>query len=176
MLGYPDRALQRIQGALTLADELSHPYSLGLALGYAMPIHQYRREARALQERAEEVIALSTEQGFTQWLAMGTLFRGQALLEQGEGDVAQMHQGMAAWRATGAELIRTYHLALLAEVYRTRGQTAEGLTVLAEALAVVENTRERFYEAELYRLKGELLLQSGVQSWSPRFLRRTRKR
>jgi predicted ATPase len=101
-LGYPDQALQSSHEALTLAHELAHPYSLGLALGYSMALHQYRRDERATQERAEAVITLSTEQGFSQWLAMGTLFRGRALLGQGEGDVAQMHQGTAAWRATGA--------------------------------------------------------------------------
>ena len=74
MLGYPDRALQSSHEALTLAHELSHPYSLGLRPGYAMALHQYRREERATQERAEEVITLSIEQGFPQWLAMGMLF------------------------------------------------------------------------------------------------------
>ena len=76
-----------------------------------------------------------------------------------------MRQGLAAYRATGAELGRPYFLALLAEAYGKVGQAEEGLTVLAEALALVDKTGERFYEAELYRLKGELTLaQSSVQS------------
>ena len=65
-----------------------------------------------------------------------------------------MRQGLAAYRATGAELARPYFLALLAEAYGKVGQAEEGLTVLAEALAVVDKTGERYYEAELYRLKG----------------------
>ena len=72
--------------------------------------------------------------------------------------MAQMHQGLAALRATGAEMLRPYYLALLAEAYAQVGQPEAGLTVLAEALAVVDNTGERRWEAELYRLKGELLL------------------
>src|SRR5262245_24876359 len=71
----------------------------------------------------------------------------------------QMHQSLVAYRATGAELRRSYYLALLAEAYGKGGQAKEGLTVIAEALALVGKTGERFYEAELYRLKGELTLQ-----------------
>ena len=75
-----------------------------------------------------------------------------------------MRQGLAAWRATGAEFVRPYYLALLAEAYGKGGQVEEGLSVLAEALVIANRTGERFYEAELYRLKGELSLKSGVQS------------
>ena len=70
---------------------------------------------------------------------------------------------MATWHATGAEVGRTYFLALLAEVYRKAGQIEEGRSVLAEALALVEKTGERFYEAEIYRLKGEMMFQSTGQ-------------
>src|SRR5215510_7668200 len=92
---------------------------------------------------------------------MGTILRGWALAAQGQGKegMAQMHEGLAAYRATGAEQWRLYFLALLAEAYGKVGQAEEGLTVLAEALATANKTGERFYEAELYRLKGELTLQ-----------------
>ena len=84
-----------------------------------------------------QLIALSTEQGFPFWLAWGTILRGWALAEQGQGEegIAQMRQGLAAYRATGAELARPYCLALLAEAYGKVGQAEEGLSVLAEALA-----------------------------------------
>jgi predicted ATPase len=75
-----------------------------------------------------------------------------------------MRQGQAAVRATGAKLGQSYRLAMLAEAYGQVGQAEEGFTLLAEALAVVQETGERFREAELYRLKGELTLQSRVQS------------
>jgi predicted ATPase len=107
-------------------------------------------------------MTLSTDQGFAFTLAWGTIMRGWALAEQGQGEkgIAQMRQGMAAMRATGAEVHRPCWLALLAKAYGQMGQAAEGLNVLAEALAVVDKTEEREYEAELYRLKGELSLQS----------------
>jgi predicted ATPase len=112
------------------------------------------------QARAEAMLALSTEQGFVQWLAYGAVFRGWSRTEQGQSreGITQMHQGLAAWRTTGAEMGRPYFLGLLAEAYGKGGQAAEGLTTLDEALAAMEKTEERFSEAELYRLKGELLL------------------
>jgi predicted ATPase len=159
-LGYPAQALKRSQEALTLAQELSYPFSLAFALSFAAMLHQYRREGQAAQERAEAAITLSTEQGFPFWLAPGTILRGRALAEQGRGEegIEQIRQGMDAWRATGAELRRTYYLALLAEAYGKAGQTEDGLAALAEALAQADKTGERMYEAELYRLKGELTL------------------
>src|SRR5262249_12999751 len=114
-LGYSDQALRRNNEALTLARELSHPFSLASALGFAAFLHIFRREGQAAQEQAEATIALSTEQGFPHWLAHGIIMRGGALAEQGEEGIAQIHRGMAAWRASGAELARPCILALLAE-------------------------------------------------------------
>jgi class 3 adenylate cyclase/predicted ATPase len=171
VLGYPDQALKRIREALTLAQGLSHPYSLAMTLSYAAMLHQFRREGQAAQERAEAAIKLCTEQGIPHYLALGTIWRGWALAEQGQGEegLSQIRQGLAAWQAMGAELSRPYLLALLAEAYGRGGQVEEGLTVLAEALVMVDKNGERQYEAELYRLKGELTLaQSRVQGLASR--------
>jgi len=167
-LGYPDQALQRSHEALTLARELSHPYSLGYALFFATWLHQFRREWHLTHETAEGLIALATEHGFALWVAGGTVMRGWALAQRshasgagqrpGEEGIAQMQQGLVAWRATGAKVFRPYGLTLLAEASAQVGQCEAGLTRLAEALAVVDETGERRWEAELYRLKGELLL------------------
>jgi predicted ATPase len=94
--------------------------------------------------------------------AWGTMLHGWALAEQGRGaeGIAQLRQGLAAHRALGSELGRPYFLALLAEACGRAGQADEGLQVADEALAVAHHTGERQYEAELYRLKGELLLQT----------------
>jgi predicted ATPase len=161
LCGYPDRALKRIEAALTLARELAHPFNLGYALMWAAWFHQCRHERQAVQELAEAGGTLATEHGFPYWLACSTILRGWALAEQGQGEegVAQVRQGLAAYRATGAEEVRSYFLALLAEACGKAGQIEEGLSVLAEALAFVHDTGERFHEAELYRLKGELTLQ-----------------
>src|SRR4029453_19404707 len=107
---------------------------------------------------------MSTEQGFAWWLAHGMMVRGWALAEQGQvkEGIVQMEQGLAAYRAMGAEIFRPQYLALLAEAHGVVGQFGEGLAVLAEALAVMDKTGERLSEAELYRLKGELTLQSKV--------------
>jgi predicted ATPase len=163
-LGYPHQALQRSQEALTLARELSHPFSLAYALGCAAALHQLRREWQAAQERAEAAIALAREQGFTLWLAMGTILRGWALplQDQQAERIALMRQGLAAYRATGAAVAQSYFLALLAEAYGKGGKAEEGLCVLAEALKAVAHHGERFYEAELCRLKGELLLMASA--------------
>ena len=159
-LGYPDQALQRSHEALTLAQELSHPHSLVLALYFAAALHEFRREGQAAQERAKATMALSHHQGFAPFLARGAVLRGWALAIQGQRveGVAEIRQALAAYRAMGAEQERPHHLALLAEAYGKAGQAEEGLRVLAEALAAVDQTGERWWEAELHRLKGELLL------------------
>jgi predicted ATPase len=162
LLGYPEQALKRIREALTLARTLSHPFSLAYASICAAWLHQFRREVQETQEQAEAGIALSTDQGFPLWLARGAMLRGWALIEQGqvEEGITQIQRGMAAYRATGADMWRPYCLVLLAGAHGKVGRAEEGLNLLVEALAVVDNSGERFYEAELYRLKGELSLQS----------------
>jgi predicted ATPase len=124
-------------------------------------LHEHRRERQLTQERIGAALTLSTEHGFSHWVALGTIVRGWALAEEGQGEegITQLRQGIATWRATGAEAQRSYFLALLAEVYGKAGQVEEGLATLTEALTMVDNRGERVYEAELYRLKGTLTLQ-----------------
>src|SRR5262249_25953866 len=111
--------------------------------------------------RAEAAIRLAKEQGFPFWVSWGSVLRGWALAHQGQAQegIEQLRQGFIAFHATGAELGRPHWLALLAEAQGTLGEPEAGLTVLAEALVYVEHTREHYYEAEVHRLKGELLLQ-----------------
>src|SRR5262249_2270976 len=160
LMGHPDQALKKSHEALTLAQELAHPYSLALALEFAAKLRQLRREEQVAQERAAAVIVLSREQGFALTLAWGTILQGWVLVQQGRGEegIAQIRQRLSALRAIGTEITRPYHLALLAEAYGKVGQIEEGLGVMAEALDIVHKTGERWYEAELHRLKGELLL------------------
>jgi predicted ATPase len=161
LLGYPDQALARNEEAVSLAQQRAHPFSLGFALSAAAMFHQFRREEHCTQEHAEAAISLATEQGFPYWRAMSSILRGWVLVQQGQVQegIEQMHQGLTAWRATGAETARPYWLALLAEAYGVMGQPETGLTALAEALTLVDKTGERHYEAEIYRLKGAFLLQ-----------------
>jgi predicted ATPase len=160
VLGYPDHALSRLHEALALAHELAHPYSLGFARMYAAILAQYRRDVPAVHEHAEAAVALATEQGFTQWVAQGTSMRGWALALQGQGEegMAQLRQGIAAWRATGAALLVPYYCTLLADVADRLGHPADGLQALAEAHTLVEQHEERHWEAEIARLRGVVLL------------------
>jgi predicted ATPase len=168
-LGYPDQALERTEAALSLAHELSDPFSLGYALVFAAGVHQFRREGRAAQERAESAITLATEQGFSALVSAATIRRGWALAQQGheEEGLAEMHQGLAARQASGAGLAQPYFLALQAEVYGRLGQHEQGLVLLADALSAVETNGEHRLEAELYRLRGEILLAQEVKSQKP---------
>jgi len=158
-LGYPDQALKKLHEALSIAREVSYPFNSATALAYAAWLHSLRRDGLATKEWAEATITLASEQRFPYWLAIGTILRGWALVEQGQGEegLAQLRQGLVAYRAI-SEWYRPHLLALLAEAHGKVGQTEEGLSALDEALTLVNTTGERFYEAELYRLKGELLL------------------
>jgi predicted ATPase len=127
--------------------------------------HQFCREEVLARERAEAVIAVSTQYGFTQWMTAGSIPRGWARALQGEGEeeTADMRHGLATLQTMGLGLNRPYYLTLLAEAYGEIGQPEEGLAVLSEAVTLVDKTGERFWEAELYRLKGELTLQQENQ-------------
>jgi predicted ATPase len=167
-LGYPDRALAKSHEALTLAQELAHTYSLGFALSYASALHQSRREAQLTQNLAEATIALSREQEFVVWLGGATMRRGWALAEQGavEEGLQQLHQGLAICQTVQTELGLPQQFAGLAEAYSRGGHPEEGLRVLDEALEAAQKNTERYYEVELYRLKGELLLQKAARKRS----------
>ena len=158
-LGYPDEALKRGNEALALAQRLSHPFSLALAGQFVGVLRQYRREARAAQEAAESVIALSVEHGLTDFLARATTLRGWAMAEQGrtEEGIALIQEGLAALRATGSEFLRPYYLCSLAEAY-IGTRLVDGIDALTEALSAANEHEIRHYESEAHRLKGELLL------------------
>jgi len=164
-LGYPDQALQKSKAARTLAQELSHSYTLAGARCFAAKLHQLLRERALTQEWAETGITLAREQGFPNWVGQGTVLQGWARAGQGqvEEGITQIRQGLTIEQAIGTGIFQSYYLVLLAEAYGKAGQVEEGLSVVAEALTVVDKSGERFYEAELYRLKGTLVLQSGVR-------------
>jgi predicted ATPase/DNA-binding winged helix-turn-helix (wHTH) protein len=159
-LGQPDQALHRMQEALTVAHELSEPHSLAHALFFASILYQLRREERLAQEHAEAAIAVSSEHRLALYQAHATISRGWALIDQGrqEEAIEQLRQGLAAQEATGTELERPHFLALLCEGLREAGQVEEGLRVLEQALELAHRNGEGSYVAELYRIKGELLL------------------
>ena len=167
LLGHSDQASKRMGEALALAHRQSHAYSLAVALMHALPVLGLRREWPALQQQAEAAIAVCREQGFGSILAQATMYRGYALAQQGQTEegIALMRGGLDAQLATGASLFRPLFLCFLAEACGTAGRFEEGLAAVAEAIAIMGKTGERYYEAELHRLKGDLILRrSGVEA------------
>ena len=178
LLGYPAQALAQIYTALTSAHELSHPYSLAFARCVAAGVAQYCRDVPAVHEHAEAAIALATEQGFPLWVAYGTSLRGWALVMQGQGEegTVQLCEGIAAWRATGAVILIPYLYTLLADVSGHLGHPDDGLQALAEAHTLMEQHEERYWAAEVHRLRGVVLLrqpgtpQVEAETWFQRAL------
>jgi class 3 adenylate cyclase/predicted ATPase len=159
-LGYPDQALKRGEECISLAKGLSHPFSLAFAENAVGKLHRWRREARAARETADRMKAISTEHGFIFWLAEANILHGWAMAEQGRNEeaIAHIQEGLAAFRAAGAEAERPQNLSLLAHACMKTGRLDDGLSALTEALAVADEREARVYEAEAHRLKGELLL------------------
>jgi predicted ATPase len=159
-LGYPDQALEEVRDSFALVQKLSHPFTTAVTLDWAAMLHQLRGERQLTQERAEAAISLSTEQELPLYLGAGIILRGWALATQGEEElgISEIRRGLEVWHTTGTRNTQTHFLALLAEAYGIAGQAGAGLEALAEALDFVGRTGECFYEAELYRLKGVLLL------------------
>jgi predicted ATPase len=164
-LGYPEQALQRGQEALALARELGHPFSLGDVLCHGGCLfNKMRRDARALKASAEELARLSNET-MPAWPAAAVCSRGWALakLEDFREGIRRIREGLAAKQALGVRCYHSRDLCTLAEAQAGAGHAEEALTTLGEAFALVEDTDERLWEAELYRLEGELLLAQGMK-------------
>lgn len=159
-LGRPDQALERIEEALALARELSEPHGLAHAFFFATVLYQLRREAPRAQEHAETVIAVSSKHGLVMYEAMATVLRGWALIERDrkkEG-IEQLRQGLADLQTTGTELMRPHFLALQADAFGKAHQPEEALRILEQSLEMAHRNGDASYLAELYRLKGELIL------------------
>jgi class 3 adenylate cyclase/predicted ATPase len=163
-LGYPERAVEKSRAAVSLAGEVSHSISLANALASAGLTQMWCGQTQPALESTEALIALAKEKGFSSFLAVGTLLHGWVLTAQGREDegIAEILEGIAGWRATGARGNGTGHLAVLLSAYLKRGKTDEAMPVLSEALGMVEEIGERNNEARLYQLKGELLRARGA--------------
>ena len=162
-LGYPDQALERSSAAIAAARRLAHPPSLALSLTQGARLLSLAKDDAALDEQVGQLVAVATEQGFPVWRALGIIYGGWVKAQN--GDVAEgaslLRSGLAAYRATGAELLMPHHIALLAGACEIAGQIPEALTLLDEALQIAGKTRECWLEAELNRRTGQLLLQQG---------------
>jgi class 3 adenylate cyclase/predicted ATPase len=161
-LGYPDQALATSNAGIAEARKLAHQPSLAHALAHCARLLSLVGNNTALEERADQLVALTTEQSFPQWRAHGAIYRGWIKVNNGEvtKGISLLRSGLAGSRAAAA-VWAPYHIALLAAAYEIAGQIDEGLTLLNDALQIVERTGERLLAAELNRLKGQLLLRQG---------------
>lgn len=157
-LGYPDKALDKSEETLDLARERAHPHSLAMALHFAATLHQFRREVKEVEVLTEQTLSLTAEHGLVQWHAAGRFLQGwgYAMRGHGEDGLTRMREGLASYRATGATLDVPWYLGLLAEVCGAAGRVDEGIALISESLAAVDDAH--FYEADLHRILGELRL------------------
>jgi class 3 adenylate cyclase/predicted ATPase/ABC-type transport system involved in cytochrome c biogenesis ATPase subunit len=164
VLGYADQALATSRRAVTLARQLGHPFSLAQALIYSLFIHQCRGEPQVIKKLADEVKTLALEHGFPFWQAEAGIMAGWATAAQGRSreGIVQLRNGVTDFLATGARMDKPRWLSLLAEAYGINNQPDEGLEAVKEALRVVDETKECFFQARLCQLNGDLLLRKGL--------------
>ena len=171
-LGYLDQARSRLYEALSEARRLEHAHTLATVLVVANWVELITGSPE-LQQHAEELLALSTEHGFPFHGASALVYRGRLSIAFGQAreGLALLAQGLAAARATGTVPHTPTRLMWLAEAYAMLGQLAEGLKRLAEAAAIIETSEERYAQAELHRVHGDLLNSAGDQTGAERHYR-----
>jgi adenylate cyclase len=168
-LGYPDRALQRVSVATAIAGGSGRKDTLVDVHFIAMRVYELRRELEHMRERAEATLQLATEMGNPTHHAFAGIGLGwvQAMAGDLDGGIARMRHHLSESRTTGAELLSDYTLALIATTLSRMGQCDEGLRTINESFPIIERTGARWYEAEVHRLKGELLLAQDASNAAP---------
>jgi predicted ATPase len=171
-MGHPDEALREAQEAVSVSRQLDHKHTLAVAIFFEIKISQFCGDVKNVQEKSLELIKLCKDEGFSLWRIAGEAFEGWALTKTGEEKegTAQLEAAMANWEKTGAGLFRIYWLTLLADVYGTTGQAERGLKLIDEGLDICEMNNERWWEADLLRLKGDLLLLQGAETQAEEYL------
>jgi predicted ATPase len=162
-LGFPDLALQKVEAGLALAQRLAHASGLAFALVWAAALHILRREFDLAYRRAEPAVEITRKHRMSAWFGHATVCRGFALVGLGQKreGIAQIQTGLAAWHVTGARLLDTQWRGFLAEAHLQAGQFGASLDVLDRAAEVAAETGECHYQAELYRLRGVVLTETG---------------
>ena len=163
-LGHPDRALRNSQEIIEVADRIGRPLDRACTLGLAAGLHHMRREPDRARERSEAAIAVSAEHGLPQWLGVGTVFHGWALVEgdDAERGIEELRRGLAQLAATATRAGAQQILGLTAESYRSVGLEDEAFGCLELALGLARENENTYWDSELHRLKGDLLLRRGA--------------
>jgi predicted ATPase len=166
MLGYPARAVAQMREARALARSLDHPFSLSYSCHFAALLHTWLADRPAVQGLEDEGVRIDTEHGFALFVSIGAVYRGWLLAEEGHGleGLAQMQRAVAGYREIGAGMLFPMFLALVAGVQERLGRIADALATVSEALATGQEAGQRYWEAELHRLKGELTLRTEAQT------------
>jgi predicted ATPase len=168
--GWPDQAWRQAERALVQAEAVGHRFTLAVVLFQAVGVRQFRGEYDAAWALTQRLVELAHEQGFTLYEVMGVIIQGCILVQQGEpaSGTARMATGLTQYGAIGMQLLQPFFLAFLAEAALRQSQVADGLHTVTEALRLTATNFDRFWEAELYRLQGELLLHAACgRSQSP---------
>jgi class 3 adenylate cyclase/tetratricopeptide (TPR) repeat protein len=165
-LGFPDQALQRVLAVVDRAEQLKHKFSVGEAYGFLAAIQHFRGENDAALQSAERAIQVCEDSGFVVWLAHARLMHGRVVAELGDcaAGIDEMRQAYDLWTGTGAVVTTPFHLALRAEGLSLDGRADEGLALLEHALAIVNRGGERYYESEVRRLVGLLIMQGAAKA------------
>ena len=150
--------------AIALAKELNNMHGVAEALFFAACLGHYERNPAEVERWASELIELSTRENFAFWLAAGQILRGWARSASGETaeGISWIEDGIEDWRATGSTLMVPYCLALKAEALHIADRTSEALEAITEAETLAERSEERWWCAELYRLRGVFLTAIGA--------------
>jgi predicted ATPase len=165
-LGFPDEARNRVLAVVAHAEQIQHKFSIGEAYGFRAAVLHFRGENREALESAERAVKICEENGFAVWLAHARVMRGRIAADLGDvaAGVEEMRQGYESWADSGAVVTTPFYLAMRAEGLALDHRPEDGLALLEQALAIVNRTGERYYEAEIRRLIGQLTLQSAARA------------
>ncbi|MEH6546584.1 MAG: adenylate/guanylate cyclase domain-containing protein [Sneathiella sp.] len=166
LLGFADQGVQNAAEGVSLAEKLSHPFTLAMAQYFMAQVHQYRRDAEAVLPHALATIKMCEAHGFESFRAQATVQLGWAIAKTGEAEtgIAKIREGLIAWQATGTGMRRPYFLALLADALADAGHHDEGLSIIAEAETLIEDSGETRWQAETVRLKAILMGRVGASA------------
>jgi predicted ATPase len=159
-LGFPDQALRKAEESVAAARRLGHVHSLVLALSFAGSLRLQRGEPHEAVPLIEEASTLASEQQLSQWIASATVVRGDILVTLGHAEegIAEFFAGVAAFQASGATIAGRYFVARLAAAHLAAGRAEEGLALLERLLPLLVQCEDVFYDAEVARIRGRLLL------------------
>lgn len=158
-LGFPEQAKESARKALDLAERTNHPLTFAGILSFTADLQYHLRDAHSLRTLAERMHEVTTEQGLPLWGGWARSMIGSAKVEQGDptNGIAEILSGMDEFRATGARMNVSYLLARLADAYLRAGMLEDGLHRVGEALEVRQTAFDCYYDAEVFRLNGEIL-------------------